>query len=415
MVYTYKQNRIAEGAILNDKILKLHAGREKSLQRRHRWIFSGAVAEVLGDPAAGDTVRVVDAKNGFLANAAWSPESQLAARVWSFDPSEAIDAAFFGRRIAAAVELRRFLGLDAAAGGCRLVHSEADGLPGLIVDRYGAFLAVQFLSAGAERFREEILDALERETGARGIYERSDVSVRAKEGLPERTGLLRGEEPPNPVIIEESGARYAVDLRHGQKTGFYFDQRSARAALCEFAPGRTILNAFSYTGGFAVAALRAGAVHAVNIDSSQPALRQAAHNLEMNKIGPDRYENRCADVFEALREFQREGRTFDLVILDPPKFIESQRALVRGCRAYQDIARLGFQLLNPGGVLFNFSCSGLMAPDLFQKITADAALDAGVEAVVLRRLEQAPDHPTSLAVPESFYLKGLVSRIAADR
>lgn len=400
---------------MNDKIVKLQAGREKSLLRRHCWIFSGAVAEVEGEPAAGETVRILDARNRFLATAAWSPASQLAARVWSFDPGETVDAVFFLRRIGAAAELRRFLGLDAPRGGCRLVHSEADGIPGLIVDRYGEFLSVQFLSAGVERFREEILNALEQVTGARGIYERSDVSVRAKEGLPERTGLLRGAEPPNPVIIEEEGCRYAVDLRHGQKTGFYFDQRISRRVLAGFAPEKRILNAFSYTGAFAVAALRAGAQHVVNVDSSQPALRQAAHNLEMNGIAPDRYENRCQDVFEALRGFRAEGRRFDLVILDPPKFIESQRALVRGCRAYQDIARLGFQLLNPGGVLFNFSCSGLMTPELFQKITADAACEAGVGAVVLRRLEQAPDHPTALAVPESFYLKGLVSRVGVDR
>lgn len=392
-------------------MLILAPGREKSLLRRHVWIFSGAIAEVEGEAAPGDTVAVVDSKRRFLARAAWSPASQLSARVWTFDPEESIDAAFFRRRIAAAVEYRKFLKLDAPEGGCRLVHSEGDALPGLIVDRYGEFLVVQFLSAGVERFRAEIVAALQEITGAKGIYERSDSSVRAKEGLAERKGLLAGVEPPNPVVIVENGAKYAVDVRHGQKSGFYFDQRDSRAAVAAFSAGKRVLNAFSYTGGFGVAALLAGAEQVINIDSSAPALKLARHNMEMNRIAPERYETVEADVFTELRRLAEAGEKFDLVILDPPKFIESRAALVKGCRAYQDIARLGFGLLVPGGVLVNFSCSGLMTPELFQKITADAALDAGVAGKFIRRLEQSPDHPTSTAVPEGFYLKGLATRI----
>lgn len=392
-------------------MLVLLPGREKSLLRRHVWIFSGAVAALEGEAAPGETVVVTDSKRRFLARAAWSPESQLAARIWSFDPEETIDAAFFRRRIENAIEYRKFLGLDAPEGGCRLIHSEGDALPGLIVDRYGEYLVVQFLSTGVERFRAEIVAALQAATGAKGIYERSDVGVRAKEGLPERSGLLAGAEPPNPLVITENGAKFAVDVRHGQKSGFYFDQRDSRRAVREFAAGRRVLNAFSYTGGFGAAAALAGAEHVVNIDSSAPALKLARHNMEMNRIPPERYENREADVFGELRRFAEEGRKFDLVVLDPPKFIESQRALTRGCRAYQDIARLGFGLLAPGGLLFNFSCSGLMTPELFQKITADAAVEAGVRGRLVRHLEQAPDHPTALAVPEGFYLKGLVTRI----
>jgi ribosomal RNA large subunit methyltransferase I len=399
---------------LENKFLKLNPGREKSLLRRHVWIFSGAVADYPGEAAPGETVEVFDAKNNFLARAAYSPDSQLIARVWTFDRDEQIDEAFFARRIKAAVEYRHFLKLDDPKGGCRLINSEADGLPGLVVDRYAGVLVIQITSAGIEFHRDTIVKLLAEITGAASIYERSDVSVRAKEGLAERSGLLYGAQPPNPVIIEENGARFAVDVRHGQKSGFYFDQRCARAAVAAYADGRTVLNAFSYTGAFAVSALLAGAGHVINIDSSAPALKQAAHNLEMNKIKPERYENRTADVFAELRKFVEEGRRFDLVILDPPKFIESQKALVRGCRAYQDIARLGYRLLNPGGLLFNFSCSGLMTPELFQKITADAALDAGVRARLVRHLEQAPDHPVSLAVPEGFYLKGLVTRIDAE-
>lgn len=399
---------------MENKFLKLNPGREKSLLRRHVWIFSGAVADYPGEAAPGETVEVFDAKNNFLARAAYSPDSQLIARVWTFDRDEQIDEAFFARRIKAAVEYRHFLKLDDPKGGCRLINSEADGLPGLVVDRYAGVLVIQITSAGIEFHRDTIVKLLAEITGAASIYERSDVSVRAKEGLAERSGLLYGAQPPNPVIIEENGARFAVDVRHGQKSGFYFDQRCARAAVAAYADGRTVLNAFSYTGAFAVSALLAGAGHVINIDSSAPALKQAAHNLEMNKIKPERYENRTADVFTELRKFVEEGRKFDLVILDPPKFIESQKALVRGCRAYQDIARLGYRLLNPGGLLFNFSCSGLMTPELFQKITADAALDAGVRARLVRHLEQAPDHPVSLAVPEGFYLKGLVTRIDAE-
>ncbi|WP_419647045.1 class I SAM-dependent rRNA methyltransferase [Victivallis vadensis] len=399
---------------MENKFLKLNPGREKSLLRRHVWIFSGAVADYPGEAAPGETVEVFDAKNNFLARAAYSPDSQLIARVWTFDRDEQIDEAFFARRIKAAVEYRHFLKLDDPKGGCRLINSEADGLPGLVVDRYAGVLVIQITSAGIEFHRDTIVKLLAEITGAASIYERSDVNVRAKEGLAERSGLLYGAQPPNPVIIEENGARFAVDVRHGQKSGFYFDQRCARAAVAAYADGRTVLNAFSYTGAFAVSALLAGAGHVINIDSSAPALKQAAHNLEMNKIKPERYENRTADVFTELRKLVEEGRKFDLVILDPPKFIESQKALVRGCRAYQDIARLGYQLLNPGGLLFNFSCSGLMTPELFQKITADAALDAGVRARLVRHLEQAPDHPVSLAVPEGFYLKGLVTRIDAE-
>ena len=399
---------------MENKFLKLNPGREKSLLRRHVWIFSGAVADYPGEAAPGETVEVFDAKNNFLARAAYSPDSQLIARVWTFDRDEQIDEALFARRIKAAVEYRHFLKLDDPKGGCRLINSEADGLPGLVVDRYAGVLVIQITSAGIEFHRDTIVKLLAEITGAASIYERSDVSVRAKEGLAERSGLLYGAQPPNPVIIEENGARFAVDVRHGQKSGFYFDQRCARAAVAAYADGRTVLNAFSYTGAFAVSALLAGAGHVINIDSSAPALKQAAHNLEMNKIKPERYENRTADVFTELRRLVEEGRRFDLVILDPPKFIESQKALVRGCRAYQDIARLGYRLLNPGGLLFNFSCSGLMTPELFQKITADAALDAGVRARLVRHLEQAPDHPVSLAVPEGFYLKGLVTRIDAE-
>ncbi len=392
-----------------EKQLILKPGRDKSLKRRHQWIFSGAVAEFQGgDPEPGETVAVVDAAGKFLAWAACSPASQLVARVWSFDEEETIDAAFFRKRLEKAIALRHTLGLDDPEGGARLVNAEGDDLPGVVVDRYRDFYVLQLTSAGADRYRDELVAALAECTGAAGIYERSDAAVRTKEGLPPRHGLVFGAEPPNPLIIREGEARYAVDLRHGQKSGFYFDQRRSREVLARYAKERRILNAFSYTGAFAVAGLLAGARHVTNVDSSEPALRLAAHNLEMNKFRPDQWENRAADVPTLLRELCEAGEKFDLVILDPPKFIDSQHAMTRGCRAYQDLARLGFKLLNSGGLLLNFSCSGLMTPELFQKITADAALDAKCEGRIIRRLEQSPDHPTGLATPETFYLKGLM-------
>lgn len=387
----------------------LKKGREKSLLRRHPWIFSGAVERVEGAPCAGETVRVVSDRGDFLAWAAFSPASQITGRVWSFEEAETIDGAFFKRRIAEALDLRKKLGLMDAQGGCRLVFSEADRLPGVIVDRFGEFLILQLLSAGSEYNREYIVDALWEICSPAGIHERSDVSIRRKEQLPGRSGVVRGAELPDELIIHEEDLSFAVDGRKGQKTGFYFDLRSARKVLRQFSENAEILNCFSYTGAFAVAALRSGARHLLNMDSSGPALKQLERNMELNGFDPSRYENCCGDVFTLLRELVREKRQFDVVILDPPKLIDSQRALTSGARAYQDLARHGFKLLKKGGVLFNFSCSGLMTADLFQKITASAALEAGAEARIIAHLEQAPDHPTLLSVPETFYLKGLVS------
>ncbi|MBO5306577.1 MAG: class I SAM-dependent methyltransferase [Lentisphaeria bacterium] len=391
--------------------MRLKKEREKSLLRKHLWIFSGAVEAFSDSPECGETVRVTDHSGKFLAYAACSPQSQLIGRVWSFNENMPPGKELFQQRIREAAEFRRFLGLDDPEGGCRLINSEADGLPGLVVDRFGEFLVMQISAAGVERFREEFVELLMKELGAKGIYERSDLPVRAKEGLAERTGLAAGEQPPNPIIIRENGMRFAVDVRHGQKSGFYFDQRESRRAVAKYADRRTVLNCFSYTGGFAVAALKAGAKHVINVDSSSPALRQAAHNLEMNKINKEQFENVPGDVFEILRQYAAEKRKFDMVILDPPKFVDSQRNLTRGCRAYQDIARLGFQLLNPGGLLFNFSCSGLMTPELFQKITADAALAANTDGTIVEKLHQSPDHNIPLSTPETFYLKGLITRI----
>ena len=394
--------------------LILKPGRERSLLRRHQWIFSGAVDRLEGDVPPGGEVLVADHRGAPLAVAAWSPDSQIAGRVWSFDPAETIDRGFFRRRIDAARQLRRDLGYDDPAGGCRLVFSEGDFLPGVIVDRYGEFLVVQFTSAGAELHRAEICDLLAETTGCRGIYERSDLSVRAREGLAPRSGECRGEALPDRLVITEAGLRFEVDPRHGQKTGFYFDLRDVRAAVRRLARGRRFLNAFCYTGAFAVAALAAGAESVLDLDSSEPALRTGRRNLELNGLDPARAEWRRADVFTELRRLREAGETFDLIVLDPPKLVDSRGALARGCRAYQDLARLGFSLLAPGGFLINLSCSGLMEAPLFQKITADAAIDAGCDSArIVGRLHQSADHPVALGVPEGAYLKGLVSHCFA--
>lgn len=391
------------------KTIILRKGREKSLLRRHPWIFSGAVERIDGDPVPGETVRVTAADGTFLAWAGFSPVSQISGRVWSFDEKEKIDEGFFLRRVRSAAELRHKLNLSDPEGGCRLIFSEADELPGVIVDRFGKFLVLQLLSAGAEFHREAIIDALWSVCAPEGIYERSDVSVRRKEGLQGRSGTVRGAEIPDEIVLKEDDMLFAVDSSRGQKTGFYFDLRTARKELRRYCKDAELLNCFSYTGAFAVAALKSGAKHVLNMDSSAPALKQLARNMELNGFSQDSWENRCGDVFTLLRELDKQKRQFDTIILDPPKLIDSQRAVMSGSRAYQDLARLGFKLLKPGGVLFNFSCSGLMTAELFQKITASAALEAGAVARIVGHLEQAPDHPTLLSVPETFYLKGLIS------
>ncbi|MBI5504383.1 MAG: class I SAM-dependent methyltransferase [Deltaproteobacteria bacterium] len=391
--------------------LTLFSDKDRSLRRRHPWVFSGAIAREPPGLSSGQTVDVRDADGGFLARAAYSPSSQIRARVWTFDEREAVDESFFVSRIESALEARRVLVPAGQTNACRLVNAESDGLPGLVVDRYGDVVVCQFLAAGPERWRDAIVAALWRTAGATSIYERSDVEVRLKEGLISRTGLLAGAEPPQLVDIVEHGLRLAVDVRAGHKTGFYLDQRANRRAAARYAEGREVLNAFSYTGAFAVAALAAGAAKVTNVDTSSSALELGDHNIALNGLPADRVENIEADVFALLRRFRDSRRSFDMIVLDPPKFAGSRLQMDKAARGYKDINLLAFKLLRPGGVLLTFSCSGLMTPELFQKIIADAALDAGREAQIVERLGQPADHPTALAFPEGTYLKGLVCRV----
>jgi 23S rRNA (cytosine1962-C5)-methyltransferase len=388
----------------------LKPGREKSLRRRHPWVFSGAIERVDGAPEPGATVEVVAAAGEFLAYAAYSPASQIRARVWSFDARERVDATFFRRRLVRAVESRRRLGmLDDPGAGCRLVFAESDGLPGLIVDRYGEYLVCQVLAAGAERWRATLVELLAEICAPRGIYERSEGGARHKEGLQSRRGVLAGAEPPAEIEVRAGDVISLVEILGGQKTGAYLDQQHNRRRVAAHAHGE-VLDAFSYTGGFAIACLKHGARAATLVDSSREALALAERETELNGV-----RERCrfvtADVFDELRTL-REGRAqFDLVVLDPPKFVHSADQIPAGSRGYKDINMLGLALVRPGGVLATFSCSGHVDASLFQKIVAGAAVDARRDAQILERLSQPADHPVATEFPEAEYLKGLILRV----
>jgi 23S rRNA (cytosine1962-C5)-methyltransferase len=391
---------------MNRVILK--PGRERSPLRGHPWIFSGAIARVAGKPTAGATVEVFSQAGQCLGRGAYSPASQIRVRIWTFTEQEAIDTAFFRRQIQSALARREALQIPRRSHAYRLISAESDGLPGLIVDRYGGFLVCQFLSVGVEQWKHEIVPQLAALDEVRGIYERSDVEVRKKEGLGQTRGLLWGEEPPALLEIEEQGLKFLVDVRQGHKTGFYLDQRDNRRLVRERSAGKAVLNCFAYTGGFGLAALQGGAEQVTNVEDVAGLIELTERNLTLNGFDPGRCSNLKADVFRLLRQYQEQGRSFDLIVLDPPKFAESQGHLQRASRGYKDINRLAFKLLRPNGLLFTFSCSGLMKPELFQKIVADAAIDAGRDGQILQWLGQAPDHPVRLQIPESHYLKGLL-------
>lgn len=411
------------------KTLRLKPGKERSLQRRHPWIFESAIARGAAD--AGETVRVESHDGAFLAWASFSPASKIRARAWSFVETQRIDAAFLASVCVRAVKARGLF--DLQSDGVRVIHGEADGLPGLIVDRYGDTLVAQFLSAGVERWKDVLADALLAATGLGKLYERSDASGREREGLKPVTGWLRGEGATD-ITIREHDWQLSLNIATGHKTGFYLDQRDSRQRFAELAQHRRfrrVLNCFCYTGGFTVAALAglkaAGALDGaelVSVDSSLPALNLARANVALNGFGGGQGEGEGkvkgdggsgaktefldANVNTLLREFIDQGRTFDAIVLDPPKFAPTVAHAERAARAYKDINRLALKLLEPGGVLLTFSCSGGIGADLFHKIVASAGLDAGVDGYISERLGAAPDHPMTIEFPEGEYLKGLV-------
>jgi len=388
--------------------LILKPGREKSLLRRHPWVFAGAVSHLERAAAPGATVEVLSSEGEFLARAAYSPRSQIRARVWTFD-DEAVDTRFLRARIRAALDLRRRLNLSQHTDAYRLIHAESDGLPGLIVDRYGDVLVLQSLSAGCELWKENLADLLLEETGVETIYERSDADVRELEGLEAHSGLLRGREARlADCLLSEHGLRFRVDVERGHKTGFYLDQRENRQRVRQLAEGREVLDCFCYSGGFTVHALAGRAKSVLAVDASPQALALAHENLVLNGFPIERTSLVEGDVFHVLRTLRDEGRSFDMIILDPPKFAPTAAQAGKAARGYKDINRLAFKLLRREGILVTFSCSGGVDAVLFQKIVASAALDAGVEAQIIERLSQAADHPVALNFPEGAYLKGLI-------
>lgn len=388
------------------KLIKLREGKERSLLRRHPWVFQGSIAS--GKADSGETVRVESHDGKFLAWASFSPNSMIRVRAWSFDEAERIDAAFFERRIAAALAIRARLPI--ASDGVRLIHGEADGLPGLIVDRYGDVLSAQFLSAGTERWKKTIADLLLSATGLSKIYERSDSGVRGLEGLEPVTGWLRGEGD-TAATIREHDWKLTLDVAEGHKTGFYLDQRDNRKLFADTVKHfgyQRVLNCYCYTGGFSVAALAGGASHVTSVDSSAPALARATAHVALNGFDASRHETLDADVNQTLRDALKQGKAYDAIVLDPPKFAPTAAHAERAARAYKDINRLAFKLLEPGGVLFTFSCSGGVGAELFHKIVAGAGMDAGVDGLIYARVGAAPDHPMTVNFPEGEYLKGLM-------
>ena len=390
----------------------LKRNRAKPVLQRHPWIFSGAIARVEGQPSDGDVVDVHDAGGNWLARGTLNRRSQIAVRLLTWRPDELVDRDFWRRRLERSIAARHALADDPATTAYRLVHAESDYLPGLVVDRYGDWLVVQFLTLGVERQKDELVDLLfGLVEGVRGVYERSDVDVRAKEGLAERVGLLSGREPPEIVEVLENGQRFLVDVRGGHKTGFYLDQRENRARLPAFCEGAEVLDVFAYTGGFGACAAGGGASRATLVESSAPVLDLARRSFALNGVEAERVEYVEGDAFSVLRGYRAHDRRFDVVVLDPPKLAHSKREVKRAARAYKDVNLLAFQLLRPGGVLFTFSCSGAVSADLFQKIAFGAAVDAERDAQIVGYLAQGADHPVALTFPQGAYLKGLVCRV----
>lgn len=395
------------------KQIVLKKGRDKPVRQRHPWVFSGAVQQVVGEPQAGDVVAVLGRNGRFLAHAYYNPHSQIRARILSWDGGQAIDAGFWRGRLRRALAARAALQFEPQTTAYRLVNAEADGLPGLVVDKYGDYLVMQCLTLGIDQRKQQLAALLAELVQPQGIVERSDVNVRKLEGLREETGILWGEPPPDEIVVQENGLKFGVQLLAGHKTGFYLDQRENRTAVStsSLIKNKTILNTFAYTGAFAVYAAANGAGPITNVDSSIPALEQAEQNMALNGYQRPDDEYLAGDAFEILRHYRDEGTQFDMVILDPPKFAHSQRDVDRACRGYKDLNWLALRLLPPGGLLATFSCSGLISQDLFQKVLFGAALDAGRDVQILRPLAQGADHPILLSFPESAYLKGFLCRV----
>jgi 23S rRNA (cytosine1962-C5)-methyltransferase len=403
MVSSYEENVM--------RSVSLKPGRERSVLHRHPWVYSGAIANVLGEPEQGGTVAIKSSNGEFLAWGSYSPKSQILVRIWTWNSEEEITPEFLGIRLGNAIARRRLWIDSDKTNACRLIHAESDGLPGLIVDQYADTLVVQYLSSGVEYWREAIADILMDITGAESVYERSDATVRKLEGLKPRIGVLRGLEPSDLIQIFEQRLNFWVDVRKGHKTGFYIDQRQNREKVMSLALEKEVLDCFTYTGGFSIAALSGNARSILAVDRSTNALSLASKNVELNELPKDKVSFREGDVFQVLREYRDRGRSFDLIVMDPPKFAATSSQAERAARGYKDINLLALKLLRPGGMLATFSCSGGISQELFQKILVGAARDAGVNAQIIQYMRQGPDHPVALNFPEGAYLKGFVIQV----
>lgn len=391
--------------------VKLKSSRDKIIQHKHPWIFSGAIDSVSGNPSNGEVVEIINSSGVLAGRGSYSSASQIKVRVLSFDPNEIINDNFVQNKILNSIELRNQFINPETTDACRLVNAENDGLPGVIVDKYGDYLVCQFLSAGAEYLKDKIIEILIDVTKSKSIYERSDADIRIKENLQQVTGTLFGKEPDDLVEIKENGIKFFVDIKAGHKTGFYLDQSENRKIFSGFAKEKNVLNCFSYTGAFSVYALKAGAKSVVNVETSGSANEIALKNIRLNNLDENKIEFVNDDVFKVLRKFRDEGKSFDVIILDPPKFAENAAQVDKAARAYKDINLLAIKLLNKNGLLFTFSCSGHITPELFQKIIAGASTDSARQVKIIKQLAQSPDHPVALNFPEGLYLKGLVCNV----
>lgn len=389
----------------------LKKGKEKAVLHCHPWVFSGAIEKVKGKPENGDVVKLIDAKGAFLAYGFYNDQSRVALRLLEWDEAAEINEQWFKAKVAAAVESRNNILVDGVTNTCRLIFSESDYLPGLIVDKYADHLAVQVLTSGIEKMMPCIIDELQRLLKPESIFDKSDASSRGHEGLQTSNVVLAGNHPPEHVEVIENGIHYNINIAEGQKSGFYCDQRDNRNILAAHSRGKKVLDCFSYTGGFTLNCLKQGAASVTSVDSSQLAVDTLRENIVLNKFDTDKLTAITSDVNKQLRKFREEGETFDIVVLDPPKYAPSRSALDKASRAYKDLNRLGMLLLNKGGLLATFSCSGAMDMETFKQVLAWAALDAGKQVQFIYQFCQPEDHPVRSSFPEGEYLKGLLCRV----
>ncbi|RWU07515.1 class I SAM-dependent rRNA methyltransferase [Pedobacter chitinilyticus] len=391
--------------------IKLKKGKEKAVYQRHPWVFSGALDKVKGKPENGDVVKVLDAQGEFLAYGYYNDQSRVAVRLLEWDENVSIDEAWYEQKVNTAIDGRAHLLANEATTACRLIFSEADFLPGLIVDRYADFLSVQILSSGIEKAKDTIIKVLVKRLQPKGIFDRSDATARTHEGITAENGLLWGENPAEFIEVKENGIKYHINIAEGQKSGFYCDQRDNRSILASYSKGKTVLDCFSYSGGFSLNAFAQGAAEVTSVDSSALAIETLKQNMVLNQFDAAKHVAIQSDVNKQLRQFNDEGKKFDVVVLDPPKYAPSRSALDRAARAYKDLNRRGLMLLESGGLLATFSCSGAVDIETFKQIIAWAALDAGKEVQIIKQFCQPEDHPVRLSFPEGEYLKGLLLRV----